>query len=160
MTGDTPVVPISADVTSRPGVDHFPGLLHHCSTILSTLSLPFPYSFVFGKSRATSQWVTQWVTHPGSVLAFFSLNFRVTMEPGASELLKGLVLGRDGNIHLRITLLGDWVTHLGSALASFSLNFEVLTKPEANELPKCLVLSRDENIHLRITPLGDVGCYS
>ncbi|RXI06294.1 hypothetical protein DVH24_018336 [Malus domestica] len=29
------------------------------------------------------------------------------MEPEASELPKGLVLGRDGNIHLRITPLGD-----------------------------------------------------
>ncbi|CAN6716001.1 unnamed protein product [Malus baccata var. baccata] len=148
MTGDTPVVPISADVTSRPGADHFLGLFHHCSTILSTLGLPFPHGFVFGKSRATSQWVT----HPGSALAFFSLNFRVPTELGASDLPKSLVLGRDGNIHLRITLLGDWVTHPGSALASFSLNFEVPTKPEANELPKCLVLSRDGNIHLRITP--------
>ncbi|KAM1472316.1 hypothetical protein ACFXTO_043108 [Malus domestica] len=35
------------------------------------------------------------------------LNFGLLMEPEASELLKGLVLGRDGNIHLRITPLGD-----------------------------------------------------
>ncbi|RXH84790.1 hypothetical protein DVH24_040138 [Malus domestica] len=32
-----------------------------------------------------------------------SLNFRVPMEPEASELPKGLVLGRDGNIHIRLT---------------------------------------------------------
>ncbi|RXI06451.1 hypothetical protein DVH24_018493 [Malus domestica] len=36
-----------------------------------------------------------------------SLNFGVLMEPEASELPKGLVLGRDENIHLRITPLGD-----------------------------------------------------
>ncbi|RXH78936.1 hypothetical protein DVH24_034143 [Malus domestica] len=32
-----------------------------------------------------------------------SLNFRVLMEPEASELPKGLVLGRDENIHIRFT---------------------------------------------------------
>ncbi|CAN6559427.1 unnamed protein product [Malus baccata var. baccata] len=39
-----------------------------------------------------------------------SLNFGVPMEPKASELPKGLVLGRDGNIHIRLTRstpLGD-----------------------------------------------------
>ncbi|RXH73916.1 hypothetical protein DVH24_016738 [Malus domestica] len=158
-------------LTSRPQAEHFSGPLHHCSTILSALGLPFPHGFIFGNSRATSQWVT----HPGSALASFSLNFGVPTEPEASELPKGLVLGRDGNIHLRITPLGDvgcynpptlgarptsqWVTHPVSALAFFSLNFGVPTEPEASELPKCLVLGRDGNIHLRITPLGDVGCY-
>ncbi|CAN6567634.1 unnamed protein product [Malus baccata var. baccata] len=48
-----------------------------------------------------------WVTHPGSALTSFSLNFEVPTEPEASELPKGLVLGRDENIHLRITPLGD-----------------------------------------------------
>ncbi|RXH88843.1 hypothetical protein DVH24_000442 [Malus domestica] len=48
-----------------------------------------------------------WVTHPGSALASFSLNFGVPMEPEASELPKGLVLGRDENIHLRILPLGE-----------------------------------------------------
>ncbi|RXH87147.1 hypothetical protein DVH24_028647 [Malus domestica] len=90
-------------VTSRPGADHFPGPLHHRSTILSALGLPFSHGFVFGNSRATSQWVT----HPGSALASFSLNFGVPTEPEASELPKGLVLGKDVNIHLRITPLGD-----------------------------------------------------
>ena len=33
----------------------------------------------------------------------FSLNFRVPTEPEASELPKGLVLGRDENIHIRFT---------------------------------------------------------
>ena len=33
------------------------------------------------------------------------------MEPEASELPKGLVLGRDGNIHIRITPLGDVGSH-------------------------------------------------
>ncbi|KAB2620223.1 S ribonuclease [Pyrus ussuriensis x Pyrus communis] len=94
-------------VTSRPGRDHFPGPLHHRSTILSALGLPFPHGFVFGNSRATSQWVT----HHGIALAPFSLNFGVPTEPEASELPKGLVLGRDGNIHLRITPLGDVGCH-------------------------------------------------
>ncbi|CAN6699474.1 unnamed protein product [Malus baccata var. baccata] len=38
------------------------------------------------------------------------LNFGVPMEPEASELPKGLVLGRDGNIHIRLkgsTSIGD-----------------------------------------------------
>ena len=53
---------------------------------------------------------SQWVTHPGNALARYSLNFEVPMEPEASELLKGLVLGRDENIHIRLigsTPLGD-----------------------------------------------------
>ncbi|CAN6576863.1 unnamed protein product [Malus baccata var. baccata] len=79
-------------------VHHIPGLFHHCSTILSVLGLPFPHDFVFGNSRATSQWVT----HPGNTLASFLLT-----EPEANELPKCLMLGRDENIHLRITSLGD-----------------------------------------------------
>ncbi|RXH81914.1 hypothetical protein DVH24_036255 [Malus domestica] len=76
---------------------------HHCSTILSVLGLPFPHGFVFGNSRATSQWVI----HPESALTSFSLNFEVPTEPEASELPKGLVLGRDVNMRLRITPLND-----------------------------------------------------
>ncbi|RXH84071.1 hypothetical protein DVH24_026970 [Malus domestica] len=70
-------------------VHHIPGPFHHRSTILSTFGLPFPHGFVFGNSRATSQWVT----HPGSALTSFLLNFGVPTEPEASELLKGLMLG-------------------------------------------------------------------
>ncbi|CAN6711205.1 unnamed protein product [Malus baccata var. baccata] len=84
-------------------VHHISGLFYHRSTILSALGLPFPHGFVFGNSRATSQWVT----HTGSALASFSLNFKVPTEPEASELPKGFVLGRDVNIHLRITPLVD-----------------------------------------------------
>ncbi|CAN6691471.1 unnamed protein product [Malus baccata var. baccata] len=91
------------NVTSRPEADHFPGQLHHRSTILSALDLRFPHGFVFGNSRVTSQWVT----HPGNALASFSLNFGVPTEPEASELPKGLVLDRDENIHLSITPLGN-----------------------------------------------------
>ena len=47
------------------------------------------------------------VTHHEIALAPFSLNFGVPTEPEASELPKGLVLGRDENIHLRITPLSD-----------------------------------------------------
>ncbi|KAM1736911.1 hypothetical protein ACFX12_015215 [Malus domestica] len=78
-------------------------MFHHRSTILSALDLPFPHGFVFGNSRATSQWIT----HLGSAMTSFSLNFKVPTEPEASELPKCLVLGRDENIHLRITPLGD-----------------------------------------------------
>ncbi|RXH91051.1 hypothetical protein DVH24_020074 [Malus domestica] len=79
-------------VTSRPGTDHFSGPFHHYSTILSALDPDHALT---------------WVTHHGSDLASFSLNFRVPTEPEASELPKGFVLGRDGNIHLRIAPLGD-----------------------------------------------------
>ena len=41
----------------------------------------------------------------------YSLNFGVPTEPEASELPKGLALGRDGNIHIRITPLGDVGSH-------------------------------------------------
>ncbi|RXH79881.1 hypothetical protein DVH24_041028 [Malus domestica] len=68
---------------------------------------PCPHGFVSRNSRATSQWVT----HPGNALAPFSLNFEVPTELEASGLPKGLVLGRDGNIHLRITPLGDVGCH-------------------------------------------------
>ncbi|KAM1131448.1 hypothetical protein ACFX19_046680 [Malus domestica] len=54
---------------------------------------------------------SQWVTHHGSALVRYSLNFGVPMEPEASELPKNLVLGRDENIHLRITPLGDVGCH-------------------------------------------------
>ncbi|RXH81450.1 hypothetical protein DVH24_034871 [Malus domestica] len=91
------------NVTSRPGADQFSGPLHHRSTILSALGLPFPHGFVFGNSRATSYWVT----HHGIALACYSLNFGVPMEPEANELPKDLVLARDENIHSRITLLND-----------------------------------------------------
>ena len=39
------------------------------------------------------------------------------MEPEASELPKGLVLGRDGNIHIRLT----WSTPLSDA-GSYTIN--------------------------------------
>ncbi|RXH74022.1 hypothetical protein DVH24_016844 [Malus domestica] len=96
----------------------------------------------------------------------FSLNFGVPTELEASELPKGLVLGRDGNIHLRIAPLGDnfpmdcpsW-----DCSRMNSLNFGVPMELEANKLPKCLVLGRNGNIHIRLrgsTPLGNVQCYN
>ncbi|RXI06735.1 hypothetical protein DVH24_025871 [Malus domestica] len=73
-------------------------------TILSALGPDHVLTVLFlGTHTKTSQWVT----HHGSALARYSLNFGVPMEPEASELPKGLVLGRDENIHLRITPLGD-----------------------------------------------------
>ncbi|RXI03168.1 hypothetical protein DVH24_003820 [Malus domestica] len=64
------------------------------------LSHPRP-GRIISRARSTT------VTHPGSDLASFSLNFGVPTEPEASELPKGLVLGRDENIYLRITPLDD-----------------------------------------------------
>ncbi|RXH87362.1 hypothetical protein DVH24_034262 [Malus domestica] len=91
-------------VTSRPGVDHFPGPIHHRSTILSALGPDYALTVLFlGTHTRTSQWVT----HHEIALARYSLNFGVPMESEASELPKSLVLGRDENIHLRITPLGD-----------------------------------------------------
>ncbi|RXH85473.1 hypothetical protein DVH24_009294 [Malus domestica] len=95
-------------VTSRPGADHFPGPFHHHSTILSALGLPLPHGF--------------WVTHPGSALASFSLNFGIPTKPEASELPKGLVLGRDENIHLRITSLGDVGCYMHSKTPVYKAN--------------------------------------
>ncbi|RXH74468.1 hypothetical protein DVH24_029189 [Malus domestica] len=79
-----------------PGADHFPGSLHYRSTILSALGLDHALT---------------WVTHHEIALASFLLNFGVPTEPEASELPKCLVLGRDENIHLRITPLGNVGCH-------------------------------------------------
>ena len=46
----------------------------------------------------------------------YSLNFGVPTEPEASELPKGLALGRDGNIHIRITPLGDVGSHMKTGI--------------------------------------------
>ncbi|RXH70118.1 hypothetical protein DVH24_007374 [Malus domestica] len=86
-------------------VHHIPGLLHHRSTILSTLGLPFPHGFVYGNSR--EQLPSGSPILGVSALTSFSLNFGVPTEPEANELPKCLVLGRDENIHLRITPLGN-----------------------------------------------------
>ena len=95
-------------VTSRPGVHHIPGPLHHRSTILSALGPDHALTVLFLGTHART---SQWVTHHGSALARYSLNFRVPTEPKASELPKSLVLGRDENIHIRITPLGDVGSH-------------------------------------------------
>ncbi|RXH81064.1 hypothetical protein DVH24_004978 [Malus domestica] len=78
-------------VTSRPGVHHVPGSLHHRSTTLSALG-PDHALTVFGSPIM-------------GLLSRYSLNFGVPMEPETSELPKGLMLGRNENIHIRITLL-------------------------------------------------------
>ena len=147
------------DVTSRPGHHHIPGPLHHRSMILSALGPDYTLTVLFlGTHTRTSSGSP----HHGSALACYSLNFGVPTKPKASELPKGLVLGRDENIHIRIIpwVMWDITIHHGSALAHYSLNFGVPTEPETSELPKGLVLGRDENIHIRITPLGDVGYHN
>ncbi|RXI01175.1 hypothetical protein DVH24_001409 [Malus domestica] len=112
-------------------VHHIQGPFHHYSTILSALGLLFLHGFIFVK--ATSQWVT----HHGSALATFSLNFEVPTELEASELLKNLVLGRDENIHLRITPPGDRRTsHNVSAYGPLNHH------PTKSELTRTTVASR------------------
>ncbi|KAM2757557.1 hypothetical protein PS2_019292 [Malus domestica] len=87
-------------VTSRPRVHHIPSPLHHRSTILSALGPDYALTVLFlGTHTRTSQWVT----HYEIALARYSLNFRVSIEPEACELQKGLMLGRDGKIHIRLT---------------------------------------------------------
>ncbi|RXI08906.1 hypothetical protein DVH24_023050 [Malus domestica] len=89
---------------SHPGpVHHILSLFHHRSTILFASGLPFPHGFVFGNSLTTSH-----------ALASFLLNFGIPTEPEASELPKSLVLGRDENIHLRITPLADVGCYIGN----------------------------------------------
>ena len=86
-------------------MDHFPGPLHHRNTILSALGPDYTLTVLFlGTHTRTSQEVT----HHGIALTRYSLNFGVPMEPEASEFPKGLVLGRDENIHIRITPWAMW----------------------------------------------------
>ncbi|RXH73818.1 hypothetical protein DVH24_016640, partial [Malus domestica] len=98
-------------VTSRPRLPPHPEL-DSTVTRYSALSPDHALTVLFlGTHTRISQWVThlgpnhaltvltsQWVTHPRN-----SLNFGVPMEPEANELPKGLMLGRDGNIHIRLT---------------------------------------------------------
>ncbi|RXH77850.1 hypothetical protein DVH24_039821 [Malus domestica] len=67
--------------------------------ILSTLGPNHVLTVLFLGTHASK--TSQWVTHPGNALTPFLLNFGVPTEPKASELPKGLVLGRDENIHIR-----------------------------------------------------------
>ena len=94
---------------SHPGPGGTTSLVRlHRSTILSILGPDHTLTVLFlGTHTRTSRWVT----HHGIAQASFSLNFGVPTEPEASELPKGLVLGRDENIHLRITPLGDVGCH-------------------------------------------------
>ena len=92
-----------------PGSHHIPGTLHNRSTILFALGPDYALTVLFlGTHTRTSQWVT----HHRSALARYSLNFGVSMEPEVSELPKSLALGKDENIHIKITLLGDVGSHI------------------------------------------------
>ncbi|KAB2601656.1 S ribonuclease [Pyrus ussuriensis x Pyrus communis] len=76
---------------SHPGLGGTISLasLHHRSTILSALGPNHALTVLFlGTHTRTSQWVT----HPGSALVRYSLNFGVPIEPETSELPKCLVL--------------------------------------------------------------------
>ncbi|RXH71738.1 hypothetical protein DVH24_025239 [Malus domestica] len=70
------------------------------STILSVLGpRSHPHDFVYGNSHENFP-----VGHPSwDCSRVNSLNFAVLMESEANELPKGLVRGRDGNIHIRLT---------------------------------------------------------
>ncbi|KAB2619736.1 hypothetical protein D8674_041250 [Pyrus ussuriensis x Pyrus communis] len=100
---ETPGTTSAPNVTSRLGFHHILGPLHYLSTILFALGPNHALTILFlGTHTRTSQWVT----HYGNALARYSLNFEVPMEPEASELPKSLMLGKDENIHIRITPLG------------------------------------------------------
>ncbi|KAB2624915.1 geraniol 8-hydroxylase-like [Pyrus ussuriensis x Pyrus communis] len=136
MSQSTPLRgPTSSSAHTRPGLGSDTNLshpgpwgttsrarLHHRSTILSTLGLPFPHGFVFGNSRA----ISQWVTHHGIALTPFSLNFGVPSEPEASELPKGLVLG----------LMVEWIS-IYTLYYSLGRRSSVTTRlpPGPNPLP-------------------------
>ncbi|RXI09213.1 hypothetical protein DVH24_023374 [Malus domestica] len=110
------------------------------STILSALGPDHAFTVLFNFPVNHLSWDCSRVN---------TLNFRVPMEPEASELPKGLVLGRKGNIHIRLTRStprGD-VGCYNRPLLEARLPME----PEASELPKDLVIGRDENIHIRLT---------
>ncbi|RXH92088.1 hypothetical protein DVH24_021111 [Malus domestica] len=81
---------LSGSVTSWPGPPSHPGL---DSTVAQYCPLWAP---------TTPSQTSQWVTHLGNALAPFSFNFEVLTKPEASELPKGLVLGRDENIYIRL----------------------------------------------------------
>ncbi|RXI09469.1 hypothetical protein DVH24_034086, partial [Malus domestica] len=127
---------------------------------------PHPHSFVSGNSHENFP-----VGHPSWDYSHAnSLNFEVPMEPEASELIKGLMLGKDGHVHIRhITpyLLIDMGCYnpppqgldnflVGHPSWDFSrtnsLNFRVPMESEASELPKGLVLRRDGHVHIRTSP--------
>ena len=94
-------------VTSRPGPLPHPGL----DSILARYCPLWAYHSLTVLFLGTHTRTSQWVTHHGIALARYSLNFGVPTEPEASELPKGLVLGRDVNIHIRITPLGNVRSH-------------------------------------------------
>ncbi|RXI01080.1 hypothetical protein DVH24_001314 [Malus domestica] len=86
---------MSAYVTSRPGPPPHPGLD-------STIARYYPLWDPTTPSRNLDENFP--MGHPSWECSCPNLlNFGVPMEPKASELLKGLVLGRDGNIHIRLT---------------------------------------------------------
>ena len=77
------------------------------STILSALGPDHALTVLFLGTHASR---TSLVTHHGNALAQSRLTSEFLMEPEASEFPKGLVLGRDENIHIRLTRstpLGD-----------------------------------------------------
>ncbi|KAM2981053.1 hypothetical protein FF2_012405 [Malus domestica] len=76
-----------------PSPHHIPGSAPPLHDIVCFGSRPRPYSFVSRNSRATS-----WDCSRAN-----SLNFEVLIEPEVNELPKGLMLGRDKNIHIRFT---------------------------------------------------------
>ena len=74
-----------------------------------------------------------------------SLNFRVPTEPEANDLPKGLVLGRDENIHIRLT----WSTPLGD-VGSYSTHIYTHTHTQYN---------REYNLHFIIFNPTNFGLY-
>ncbi|RXH88529.1 hypothetical protein DVH24_000128 [Malus domestica] len=93
----------------RPGIGFDTKLSHPDPVPHHILGLTPPYHDIvcFGPRPRPHGF---WTTHPGIALDAISLNFGVPTEPELSELPKGLVLGRDRNIYIRLrgsTPLGD-----------------------------------------------------
>ncbi|RXH78761.1 hypothetical protein DVH24_002279, partial [Malus domestica] len=123
--------PTSSQTHFRPGIGSYTKLSHpdpgpnHTLTVLFLGThtrtsqwhnivrfgpRPRPHDFVSGNSHENFP-----VDHPSwDCSRANSLNFGVLTKPEASELPKSLVLGRDGNIHIRLigsTPLGDVGSH-------------------------------------------------
>ncbi|RXI05939.1 hypothetical protein DVH24_017981 [Malus domestica] len=117
------------------------------SMILSALGP----GFVFGNSHENFP-----VGHPSWECSRPNLlNFGVPMEPEASELPKGIVLGRDGNIHIRLTgsiSMGDVGCYNPPSLEA--------RHPRRHTSGHGLALIPNCHISSLVEPMCDVGCYN
>ncbi|TQD75892.1 hypothetical protein C1H46_038573 [Malus baccata] len=91
---------------SRREMSH-PGLgTHHISGLASAVARYCPLWALTTPSRFCFWELTRELPSGSPIMdctCANSLNFRVPMEPEASELPKSLVLGKDENIHIKLT---------------------------------------------------------